>query len=75
MTQEAVAHVARVGQVVRPASRIHEIAADPDDDRILEAALEGEADVIVSGDKHLLRLGTCREIPVLKPAVFARDIG
>ena len=38
---------------------------DPDDNRILEAAVEGRADCIVSGDKHLLRLKTFRGIEIL----------
>ena len=32
------------------------IAADPDDDRILECAVDAHAEIIVSGDDHLLRL-------------------
>jgi len=32
------------------------ISDDPDDDRVLECAVEGGADVIVSGDRHLLKL-------------------
>lgn len=33
------------------------IAADPDDDHVLACAMAGNADLIVSGDKHLLGLG------------------
>ena len=33
------------------------IAADPDDDHVLACAVAGHADLIVSGDKHLLGLG------------------
>ena len=32
------------------------IKADPDDDVVLASALEGEADYLVTGDKHLLLL-------------------
>ncbi len=42
------------------------IDEDPADDRVLEAALEGAAEVIISGDRHLLRLGTWREIPIVR---------
>ncbi len=34
------------------------IREDPDDDRYLECAVEGLAEYIVSGDRHLLALGT-----------------
>jgi len=43
---------------------------DPDDDRILEAAVEGCADCIVSGDKHLLRMKTFQGIEILKVGEF-----
>jgi putative PIN family toxin of toxin-antitoxin system len=43
---------------------------DPDDNRILEAAVEGLADVIVSGDKHLLRMKMYRGIKILAISEF-----
>jgi hypothetical protein len=38
---------------------------DPDDERVLACAIDGRADVVVSGDKHLLDLHTFREIPIV----------
>jgi putative PIN family toxin of toxin-antitoxin system len=38
---------------------------DPDDDHVLACAVNGEADVIVSGDHHLLDLGAYRDIPII----------
>jgi putative PIN family toxin of toxin-antitoxin system len=46
------------------------IAEDPDDDRILECALEARARVIVSGDHHLLRLGSFRSVRIQSPREF-----
>ena len=44
---------------------------DPDDNRILEAAVAGRADCIVSGDKrHLLRMGTFRGIEIVTASDF-----
>jgi uncharacterized protein len=40
------------------------IPADQADEKILACALEGEADVIVSGDPHLLDLGKYQSIPI-----------
>ena len=67
---EVVAQVARLAQVVRPTETVREIAADPSDDRVLEAAAEGGAEVIVSGDRHLLRLGTWRAVRIEPAAKF-----
>jgi predicted nucleic acid-binding protein len=44
---------------------------DPRDDKFLELAMGGHADVIVSGDADLLALDTFRNIPIITPAAFA----
>ena len=69
----AVGQVARLGTVVEPRERIVVVVADPDDDRVLEAALEGEAELICSGDKHLLRLTDWRGIRILTPAQLLEE--
>jgi len=43
---------------------------DPDDDKFLELAVNGQADVIVSGDVDLLVLDTFRGIPIITPQAF-----
>ncbi len=48
------------------------VCRDPKDDKFLELAVNGHADVIVSGDADLLVLGAFRGIPILPPALFAR---
>jgi predicted nucleic acid-binding protein len=45
---------------------------DPTDDKFLELAVSGHADLIVSGDADLLALNPFRGIPVLKPALYAQ---
>lgn len=45
---------------------------DPDDDKFLELAVNGQADAIVSGGADLPALDTFREIPIITPAAFAR---
>jgi putative PIN family toxin of toxin-antitoxin system len=56
--------------LVSPNVRIDCVAADPDDDRILECTVEARADAIVSGDEHLVALERYRAIPILSPAAF-----
>jgi putative PIN family toxin of toxin-antitoxin system len=52
-------------EVVSTVESLHIIKDDPDDDRVLECAVAGRADYIISGDKHLLRLGEFRGIRIL----------
>jgi putative PIN family toxin of toxin-antitoxin system len=56
--------------LVEPSLMLNVIAADPADDRVLEAAVAGEADYIVSGDRHLLDLNAYQGILIVSPAVF-----
>jgi uncharacterized protein len=50
------------------------VKADPDDDRVLECAIAGRADYIVSGDGHLLKLGSYGGIPILTVRQFIDKI-
>ncbi len=45
--------------------KVKAVQADPEDDKFLACALAGEADVIISNDKHLLELQKFKGIPVL----------
>ncbi|MEI6651827.1 MAG: putative toxin-antitoxin system toxin component, PIN family [Chlorobiaceae bacterium] len=56
--------------MVTPTITVNDITVDRDDNRILEAAHAAEAQVVVSGDKHLLELVSWRGISILTPANF-----
>jgi uncharacterized protein len=43
---------------------------DPKDEMFLACALDGQADVVVSGDHHLLDLGNFRDIPIITARQF-----
>lgn len=47
-----------------------EIVRDPDDNKIISAALDGRADYIVSRDKDLLDLKEYQEIKIITPEEF-----
>ena len=46
------------------------ICRDPKDDKILELAISGNADCIVTGDDDLLVLNPFREVAIVTPADF-----
>jgi putative PIN family toxin of toxin-antitoxin system len=71
--REVVSQLARIAEVVRPEVRLAVLADDPDN-RVLECATEGGADVIVSGDHHLLDLGTYGEVRVVRVAEFLEGL-
>jgi len=46
------------------------VPADPADERVLACAVDAQADLVVSGDRHLLDLGAYRGIPILTARRF-----
>lgn len=73
MIELACAPLWSVGSCVQPRRSIR-ACADSDDDRILECAVEAEAQFIVTGDNHLLRMMSFEQIPILKPDEFLKAI-
>ncbi|MFQ5882515.1 MAG: putative toxin-antitoxin system toxin component, PIN family [Candidatus Methylomirabilales bacterium] len=68
--REAVSTIRRFAQSVAPHEKIDLLKEDESDNRILECAVEANAHVIVSGDKHLQTLGAFRGIAVMSPREF-----
>jgi len=54
--------------------KLHVINEDPEDNKILECALAARADIIISGDKHLLNLGKFKKTRILTPTEFFDSI-
>lgn len=67
-----LAQLAQVAEFV-PIIRSVRECRDSKDDKILEVALNGRADVIITGDDDLLELHPWREIAILKPAQYLAE--
>jgi putative PIN family toxin of toxin-antitoxin system len=63
--------VSRVAEIVKPATHLRVLADDPDN-RIIECAVEGKADLVVTGDRHLLRLRRFEGVPIGRLVDFLR---
>ena len=50
------------------------LCRDPGDDKFLELAVNGAADLIVSGDDDLLSMRAVRDIPIVTPVAFVRAV-
>ena len=59
--------------MVFPKTTVTVVYSDPDDNAVLECALEAQADTIVTGDPHLLDLAEFGEIKIVTPAVFLQN--
>lgn len=60
----------QVAAVVQPHIRVNIVHRDPAGNRVIEAAIAGRCDYIVSGDAGLLELGAAEGIRVISPAEF-----
>jgi putative PIN family toxin of toxin-antitoxin system len=67
--EEIAALFALRGDLVACKERIR-LCRDPNDDFLLETAVSGHADYLVSGDEDLLALKKIRQTRIVKPAAF-----
>ena len=62
--------VSRNALMVPAAPLPDQVCEDPDDDKFIACALAAGCRVIVSGDKHLLKISGIQEVKVIKPREF-----
>ncbi len=72
---EVVDKLMEMSEVVGISGRVRVIKADPDDDKVLECAVNGRADFIVSGDRHLLEVKEYRGIRIVTAKEMLKIIG
>ena len=56
-----------ISEIITPTKRVNVVSADPDDNKILEVALEGRAELIVTIDQDLLQLKNYSGIGIVHP--------
>jgi putative PIN family toxin of toxin-antitoxin system len=71
---QAIDEYAQACEFVDGQITVQVIEDDPDDDVFLAIALEGRADYIVSGNRHLLDLKALHGIPILSPRDFVETV-
>ena len=68
--QKTLRWIASFSDLIDPPFATIYIIPHHSDNRILECAVEGKAQFIVSGDRHLKDLGTYQGIRIVDPATF-----
>jgi len=72
--QRALRLTVRKAEIVNPTSIPDAVPHDPDDNHIVACALAGRADLIVTGDKDLLRLKEYQGIPIVRTKSMVRTL-
>jgi putative PIN family toxin of toxin-antitoxin system len=68
--REAAKAIRGFAVLVNPSEMVSVVHEDESDNRILECAIASGADTIVTGDRHLLKLGRFRDIVIVSPREF-----
>jgi len=68
--QEFIVRLFEICNLVEPKTKLNIIEDDPEDNIVLECALEGNANYIISSDPHVLKLKEFKGIKIVNPKEF-----
>lgn len=68
----AIIKIIEICSIVEPKTKILAIKEDPDDNKILECAIEAKVDYIITYDKHILKLEEFSGIKIVSPSEFLK---
>lgn len=72
--EAVVKQIISISEIVITKTMVNAIKNDPPDNRIIEAAVDGKTDYIVSGDKDLLRLKKFKGIKIVTTRKFLEKL-
>lgn len=72
--ERTIKAIAGMAELVKPTQKYRIVKVDPSDNKIIECAGESQADYIVTGDNHLLKLRKWRKIKIVRPKDFYASI-
>lgn len=75
LAREIIEEVREVAEIIEVSSHIKAISYPDEDNRVLECAVDGKADFIVTGDtRHILPLKEYSGIKILSPSEFLKHL-
>lgn len=75
LVREIIEEVEEVAEIVEVSSHVKAISYPDEDNRVLECAVDGKADFIVTGDtRHILPLKEYSGIKILNPSEFLKHL-
>jgi len=70
--EELIEGILRIGKLVDVKTRVNAVHEDPTDNKFLECALDGNANYIVSGNEHLLKMKCYQKIRIVSVRKFLK---
>lgn len=68
--KEILEQIESIAEIINPSIKLEVVKEDPDDDKVLEAAVEGKVNYVISGDEHLLKLKKYENVEIINSASF-----
>lgn len=72
--EQAIGFYGELAIRVSPLATPRVVPGDVDDDHVIAAAVAGDADLVVSGDRHLLSMGSHQGIGIVNAAEAVRRV-
>ena len=61
-------------KLIKPKQKVDVIKDDPDDNKVIECAIESSSDYIITYDGHLLKLKEYKGIKIVKPEEILKEL-
>ena len=68
--KQSVQKIISISKIIAPTRKINIVYDDPDDNKVLECAVSGNVDCIITKDKHLLKIKEFQGIKIVTPEEF-----
>lgn len=73
-THRLIRFIERTSVMTQPSHRLDVVTRDPTDNKIIECAVAGKADYVVTGDRDLLDIQRYRSIEIITPSTFLKTL-
>jgi len=70
--KKAMLKIGTISEIVEVNSKVDAVKEDPDDNKIIECAIDGNSEYIITKDRHLLKLKEHKGIKILTPEEFLK---
>ncbi|MFH1316182.1 MAG: putative toxin-antitoxin system toxin component, PIN family [Candidatus Woesearchaeota archaeon] len=64
--ENIISKVMQFAKIIITENKVNVVKEDPDDDKVIECAIDSESKYIITYDKHLLKIGEYEEIKIIR---------
>ena len=72
-TKNLIEKILLFTDIIEPKQKVEVIKDDPDDNKVIECAIESSSDYIITYDRHLVKLKEYRRIKIVKPEEILKE--